>query len=126
MIVKVIGSGVDDTPAPTNPKRYTALLTQTGTNNPTQVILENTTGKTFTWTYSLLGAYVCNSATLPANKYTMLLGSNFKNTNNSAFLVIASDNLFAIRTVITSNSGGASVISNDILVNTMFEVLIYD
>lgn len=44
---------------PTRPyKVYTALLSQTGTNDPTATILENTLGEAIVWTRSSVGAYV--------------------------------------------------------------------
>ena len=42
MIVELLGSGVTEGVVSTNPKRFTCLLSQTGTNAPTTNILENT------------------------------------------------------------------------------------
>lgn len=42
---------------PTGVKVYRALLTQTGTDNPTAIVLENTLGGTVVWTYNLEGNY---------------------------------------------------------------------
>lgn len=54
-------------------KVYTALLSQSGTNAPTAVILENTLGGTVVWTRSSVGTY---SATLtnafPSNKTVII------------------------------------------------------
>ena len=119
MIVKVIGSGVDDTPAPTNPKRYTALLTQTGINNPTSVILENTPNITVDFTRGNAGGYICNTINLPANKYSIIIGSNYTDTNNAGIIIQLSDTIVIMETVITSNSGGAITKSDNILNNTM-------
>lgn len=38
-------------------KVYTALLSQSGTNDPVAVVLENTLGQTITWSYNNVGAY---------------------------------------------------------------------
>jgi hypothetical protein len=38
-------------------KVYTALLTQSGENDPVPTILENTIDETLTWTYDALGQY---------------------------------------------------------------------
>ncbi len=39
-------------------KRYTAVLTQTGTNAPVATVIENTLGGTLVWTYSAPGVYI--------------------------------------------------------------------
>lgn len=38
-------------------KKYVALITQTGTNNPNALVLENTLGGTVVWTRSSTGVY---------------------------------------------------------------------
>ena len=128
MIVKVIGSGVDDTPAPTNPKRFTSLITQTGTNIPTQVILENTAGLSMTFTRNNNGVYSITLGTpLPINKYSAIFGSNLLQNNDVACsIAFAGITLIAIQTGRTSLIGGASAMADNLLVNTMLEILVYD
>jgi len=56
---------------------YTALLTQTGTNAPVATVLENTTGRTFTYSRSDVGSYTISvsGANIDENKmwYTRAL-----------------------------------------------------
>ena len=62
-------------------KVYTALLSQSGTNAPTAVVLENTLGDTVVWSYSITGEYIgtLNGAFL--NNKTFL---NIKNNTHSS------------------------------------------
>jgi len=43
-------------------KVYTALLSQSGTNDPVAVVLENTLGQTITWAYNDVGSYIFTSS----------------------------------------------------------------
>lgn len=49
-----------DTTLPKDPRIavYTAILTQLSTNNPTATVLQNTTGRTITWTRDTTGEYI--------------------------------------------------------------------
>lgn len=62
----------DDTWKPVNPgfKVYTALLTQTGTDAPTAIVLENTLGETPTFQYNSPGNYslLTSGSIFTANK----------------------------------------------------------
>ena len=40
---------------------YTAILNQTGTNNPTAKVLENTLGQTVVWSYNDTGNFITNN-----------------------------------------------------------------
>lgn len=55
---------------------YVALLTQTGTNDPTATVLQNTTGQTLTWTRDGAGYYIITSETtlFTENKTTVEIG----------------------------------------------------
>lgn len=55
---------------------YTALMSQTGINAPTAVVLQNTLGGTIVWTYDSVGVYVGTLVgAFPANKvWFSLLG----------------------------------------------------
>jgi len=110
-----------------NPKKYTCLLSQTGTNAPTQIILENTIGVTINISYSGVGIYLfVLSSALPTNKYSLLIGSSYSATNNTGYILVVNDSLFGIETGVTSNIGGATITSDDILNNTLVEILQYD
>lgn len=72
-------------------KVYTALLTQTGTDAPAAIILENTLGEEPIWSYSDIGLYLL---TLPnawvSNKTVIIPPSNANNTGGavSSFIQI--------------------------------------
>ena len=60
-------------------KVYTALLTQAGVvNPPVATIMQNTTGGTFTWSYTNAGRYqiAVSGITLPANKVAIFMSSS--------------------------------------------------
>jgi hypothetical protein len=54
---------------------YTAALIQTGTSAPVATVLQNTTGGTFTWSYTNAGRYqiAVSGITLPANKVAIFM-----------------------------------------------------
>ena len=54
---------------------YTAALIQTGTLAPVATVLQNTTGGTFTWSYTNAGRYqiAVSGITLPANKVALFM-----------------------------------------------------
>lgn len=53
----ILGAGNLTINSATNYKVYVALLTQTGTNAPTAIVLENTLGGTVVWTRQSQGSY---------------------------------------------------------------------
>ena len=56
---------------------YTAALIQTGATAPVATVLQNTTGGTFTWSYTNTGQsrITVSGITLPANKVAIFLSS---------------------------------------------------
>ena len=58
-------------------KSYTASLIQTGATAPVATVLQNTTGGTFTWSYTNNGQsrITVSGITLPANKVAIFLSS---------------------------------------------------
>ena len=56
--------------------KYVALLTQTGTDAPTAIVLENTLGGTVVWTRSEVGVYAGTlSGVFTENKTAIFLGA---------------------------------------------------
>ena len=77
MIVEFLGAS-SESPAPSY-KVFRALLKQSGTNAPTQVVLENTLGITLTLLYSTVGIYVVMSdIALDETKMVSFIGNNFQ------------------------------------------------
>lgn len=101
-------------------KVYSALLTQTGTNPPVPIVLENTLGVTPTWYYDIVGRYYIESfGTFTVDKTVITMGlpigSIFVKT--SATLP---DQVF----IGTSNSSG--VLSDNLLNKTFVEIRVYN
>jgi hypothetical protein len=78
-------------PGPTGPqgpagelpyKVYTALLTQSGENAPTAIVLENTLGEVPTYTYADVGSYLCQSSGIfdPAKTFILIGSGNDADT----------------------------------------------
>jgi hypothetical protein len=66
-------------------KKYTALLSQTGTNAPTATVLENSLGGTVVWTRNTDGEYygtLLNA--FPINKTFIMINAFSNNTSDSA------------------------------------------
>lgn len=73
---------IDTLGAGTSYKKYTALLTQTGTDAPVATVLENTLGGTPVWTRTALGVYrITLTGTFTENK-TLVEG--FGNSDGTA------------------------------------------
>ena len=98
-------------------KVYSALITQTGTNDPTVIILENTLGETIVWTRQFAGSYLGTSTgTFTANKTSVSLTSRgviFKDCYN---------NIIEIGTYISSTVTGADGLLN----RELIEIRVYN
>ena len=127
----VAGTGINvDNTDPENPiitntntstyTKYVALITQTGTDAPTAIELENTIG-TLTWSYVGVGDYTLNSASLFTNNKLFVIlpppnsGSDYDNFYNR---LSASSIRFQ-----TKIAGGID--SNDIFDKACLEIRVY-
>ena len=103
---------------------YRALLTQTTTGAPVETVLENTTGKTLTYTRVGVGNYraTWSSALADINKvYMKAATGHYKNGPSVTNLISSSTNNFSIVTYETS-----SLSQNDsVLEKTGIEIIIY-
>ncbi len=97
-------------------KVYTALLTQTGSTAPTEVILENTLG-TVTYSYQSTGDYLVTATGLLTTDKTAIncgVGSmEISSLTNDSF------------TLFTFDLAAASL-SDDILRSSMIEIKVYN
>jgi hypothetical protein len=102
-------------------KSYTALLTQTGTNNPTSIVLENTTGAT---------AFISRAT---AGNYSVAFSSNVLTTNKTAVFINNSDtpgsrliyaNVSGPNTVTVITNNGGQI--DNVLNSTAIEIRIYN
>lgn len=98
---------------------YTASLTQTGTAAPVATIMQNTTGKTFTWARTGAGLYTvtANNATFTANKTILLLSSSRAGDVLSGVVTNT--------TVATLNQGSAAGGNTDTMTGSTIEIRIY-
>ena len=77
MIVQFLGASGESTAS--SYKVYRSLLKQSGTNAPTEVVLENTLGITLSWLYINVGHYALTSdIALDETKMVSFVGNNFK------------------------------------------------
>ena len=98
---------------------YTASLTQTGTAAPVATIMQNTTGKTFTWARTGAGVYTvtANNATFTANKTILLLSSSRSGDVLSGIVTST--------TVATLNQGSAAGGNADTMTGSTIEIRVY-
>ena len=104
-------------------KKYVALVTQTGTNDPTVIVLENTLGVTPTWYYASTGnVYAESFGTWKTNKTGVTvgpLGPASKGVGSLSY--IDTEDQLHIVTVKAANTPESSC-----LVNTMVEIRVYN
>ena len=98
---------------------YTASLTQAGTAAPVATIMQNTTGKTFTWARTGAGVYTvtANNATFTANKTILILS-----TSRSGDVL---SGIVTNTTVATLNQGSAAGGNVDTMTGSTIEIRIY-
>jgi len=109
-------------------KVYVGLLTQSSTNAPTAVVLENTLGGIPVLTYNIAGGYVVTLAgVFTLNKTFIILGTTPHNQGSATSMVVACPNesltldSFEISTI--DNIGAQA---NNLLENTPIEIRVYD
>jgi len=99
-------------------KVYSALISQTGTANPTVIVLENTLGGTIVWSRPTVGVYTGTlTGAFTVNKTTIL------NSTTSNSITLSSSNINQVvietRTVTLGNSDG-------LLTNATIEIKVYN
>jgi hypothetical protein len=105
-------------------KVYVALLSQTGTNDPTAVELENTIGDV-NYTYDGVGSYIIDGD-FPSGK-TVCFVSNIGEVPGDDISIRANIDTDSIYLVTTSVSfAGTSAYSDDILKTTPIEIRVYN
>lgn len=102
-------------------KIYVALLTQSGTNDPTAIVLENTLSGTLVWTRSATGEYRGDlTSAFPADKTWCVVNSmiNQKLGDGARIRWVSANRVI----VETFASGGPA---DDMLLNTSVEIRVY-
>ena len=114
-------------------KVYTALLTQSGTASPTEIILENTLGVTPTYTYINIGVYriVFPTNILTSTNFTVTQGAGNQSTLSSLWAYYISPNEINIECYDLGNVGGlypsvGNSLVDGILINQMIEIKVYN
>jgi hypothetical protein len=109
-------------------KIYTALLTQSGTNAPVAIVLENTLGGDITWEYDGVGEYSISNLNLPINKTILLTPSIPANscTVGSAITNLVSMSLHPSGTFIDLCVGNSIGGVNGKLNRHPIEIRVYD
>lgn len=109
------------------PKIYTALISQSGTNDPTVIELQNTIGS-ITWTRNSAGIYngFCSGA-FTVDKTALLIGTGTLASDVNQFLY---DTSFTFRRntddVVILTSQQNNTISDGILDTTTIEIRVYN
>jgi hypothetical protein len=114
-------SGLDVRPY----KVYTALLTQTGEDAPTAVVLENTIGNIL-FEYIDIGAYAISSSNLFTENKTIVLQDQQtnRNDNDTDYCIrIVYDN---VDSIIINTAFLDTTEINDALLNTPIEIRVYN
>lgn len=98
---------------------YTALLTQTGSGDPTAIVLNNTTGMTVTWTRQLGGNYQAGlSETIDPEKLDLRITPTYYDINYGI-------KYYNTTTIILVTAVGGTG-TDGCLLNTPVEIRIYN
>lgn len=110
---------------PVGYKVYRALVSQTGLNNPTAVILENTLGGVPVWTRAGIGDYRLTLAgVFTANKTTAREGIAYLYASSFP-RYFAGDRLSSNVYQVLTYSNAAGLAADDVLLNTLIEIFVY-
>lgn len=104
-------------------KVYRALLTQTGSEDPTAVILENTLGESVIWKRSTTGGYTAEKTSGFDTTKTFYNTNGFASTNVQLFSFV---NTFNNKLVINIRDIIGNLPIDDQLSNTPIEILVYE
>ncbi len=103
---------------------YTALISQSGVNNPTATEIQNKTGSTFTWLRTGSGTYtVTSSVNLNFTGGKTIVFLNYGNPSSDGLAPKWSITSDTIITITTQDETG--VLDDDLLASGAFEIRIY-
>lgn len=106
-------------------KSYIALLTQTSTNAPTAIVLQNTLGVTVTYGYTATGVYSIELGTAYASGKVGIFISPFGNSNNYALSSTIGFQYDGTTGYILRTFDSTGALSDKGLGNTMIEIRVY-
>jgi hypothetical protein len=126
-IIRKINELIDsaNTPVSTGPKVYVAKLSQSGENNPTATIIENTLGGDVTFIRTGVGTYRISSTGLfTADKTFIHIPGPFKDQYGNFAEVWAAVNVVSANIIdFQTSEGGAA--SDEYLYNTFIKIEVY-
>lgn len=106
------------------PKRYVALVSQSGTSAPTATVLENTLGGTVVWGYTSVGAYTATLASaFTENKTTLYISQGQEVVADAKVVGIgrASANVISVVTgIATSGENQDAILSGATISITVY------
>lgn len=106
-------------PTLTKIRIYTALLTQVGTEAPTAIVLQNTTGRTITWTRTDVGEYAGTLSTdTDQLKTTVMINGGLLNGWSFAARMELPNKIHV-------TTGMGAVRNDELLYRTTIEIKIY-
>lgn len=105
---------------PVGTKIYTAALNQTGTNDPTAAVMQNTLTGNIAWSRNATGSYIGTlTGEFTENKTTIIIGT--LQTVNKPVIIAIWNNVNSIAILTTINETPA----DDTLIDTTIEIKIY-
>lgn len=114
-------------------KVYTALLSQTGTNAPTALVLENTLGVTLTWARNGVGKYYAFAPTgSNVNNTFVMINNSYVSPSPTPPQIVINGNFYVEDEAIFINTFSNGVLSDNILSNidiynkTSIEIRVYN
>lgn len=107
-------------------KVYTALLTQSGTDAPVAIVLQNTLGVTVTYGYTATGVYSIELGTAYASGKVGIFISPFGNSNNYALSSTIGFQYDGTTGYILRTFDSTGALSDKGLGNTMIEIRVYN
>lgn len=115
--------------ADTEPKVYRALLTQSGTDAPVAIILENTLGDVPVWSYIDVGEYNCSLIGVFGLQKTLTsITNNIDEVKAHSRILKIDDDSIKVRTGeynFTAPDTFEFIPINGYLINTSIEILVY-
>ena len=136
--LELIGGGNSEPVDPRPYKVYTALLNQSGTNDPAATVLENTLGYDIVWSRLNAGGYIATAtefAIEDVNKFYCNIGNRLPSgasTDIASYIVEASNlpvgspSSFEVYTKTILNSTGVVTRRDNILEFTPIEIRVYN
>jgi hypothetical protein len=111
-------------------KKYVAIVSQSGTDAPTSVVLENTFGVTPTWSYGTDGSYnlTVNGGFPDPTKLFILISDGRVLDIDASYKAVCIVGIWSTNSIINfqTNISGANGPANNLFSNTCIELRVYN